>query len=244
MNRDDAPIIGMPAQMDPGSDQQYLSRQYSDAIAASGGAPLIIPLIETNAFIRHLINNLDGVLLTGSHSDLDPDLYEKERLDVCGPTQPLRDQLDFLLLEEAIKRKMPILAICYGIQVLNVFLGGSLVQDISTIIKTPIQHNGSEFKRSGSHEIEITPGSVLEEMAGGLNATVNSTHHQAIERLGHGLEAIAHAPDGVIEAVINTGNEHWILGVQWHPEKTFRQDEFSRKIFDQFLARCRAVRGD
>jgi putative glutamine amidotransferase len=233
----------MPAQMDPDDDKQYLSRHYPDAISASGGLPVMIPLLASPEIVRDLAERLDGILLTGNHSDLDPALYGAPRLNACGPTQPLRDAADFFLLETAMKREIPILAICFGIQSLNAFLGGTLIQDIGTAINTSIRHSDPDSKGFPSHKIRISSGSVLEQLAGGLDSAVNSTHHQSIERLGMGLEAIAYAPDGVVESVSGTNQRHWILGVQWHPEKSFGCDEFSRNLFSYFLARCRAVRG-
>jgi putative glutamine amidotransferase len=235
------PVIGMPAQMDPGSDQQYLSRNYSDAVAFGGGVPVVFPLIAAAKPAEKIAGVLDGILLTGSHSDVEPALYHQSRSNGCGPAQPLRDQMDFLLLEAAFRRKIPVLAICFGIQSLNVFLGGSLVQDIYAAINTPIQHSRLNPNDCPSHEITISPGSLLEEIAGAGKFTVNSTHHQAVERLGRGLEAVAHAGDGVIESVSGTNKDHWILGVQWHPEKSYDHDGFSRRIFHHFLARCGAV---
>ena len=128
-------------------------------------------------------------------------------------------------------------------QSLNVFFGGSLIQDIPTTIDTPIQHSKGQSKSPPSHEIAISSGSVLEPIAGGLDAVVNSTHHQAVERPGEELDVIAYAPDGVIESVFSTSQNHWMLGIQWHPETSFACDNFSRKIFADFLAHCRAVRG-
>jgi putative glutamine amidotransferase len=233
----------MPAQMDPNDEKQYLSRHYPDAVTAAGGLPIIIPLISAPQSVHPLADRVDGILLTGNHSDLDPALYGTGRLDACGPTEPFRDRMDFFLLETAMSRKIPILAICFGMQSLNVFLGGSLVQDIPTAIGSSIRHSNPESKGSPCHPILISSGSVLEEIAGGLDAMVNSTHHQAIERPGSGLKAIARAPDGVIESVFGTDQSHWILGVQWHPEKSFGCNTFSRNLFEYFLARCRAVRG-
>jgi putative glutamine amidotransferase len=243
MNSGNAPWIGMPAQLDPKDDEQYLSRRYSDAIVAAGGLPVMLPLLSAAESIRPLAENLDGILLTGNDSDLDPALYRAFRLDACGPTQPLRDRMDFFLLETAMKCRIPILGICFGIQSLNVFLGGTLIQDIATEIRTPIRHSSPETKGAAIHKIRIEPGSILEKLAGGLEATVNSTHHQSIAQPGLGLEVIACAPDGVIESVVGKNENHWILGVQWHPEKSFGNDGFSRNLFEHFLARCRAVRG-
>ncbi len=244
MNRNRPPIlIGMPIQLDPGTDNQYLSRCYSDSVAASGGVPIMIPLLECAEGLNVIIDRLSGILLTGSNSDLDPALYGESRTEGCGPTQPLRDRMDFFLLEAAFKRQLPVLAICFGIQSLNVFLGGSLVQDIPSCLGSPIKHSNPGLEHGSSHEIEISAGSVLEPIAGGTKAAVNSTHHQAVKHPGRGLEVIARAPDNVIESVFYPDPNHWVLGVQWHPEKSFARDEFSRKMFELFLARCRAARG-
>ena len=150
--------------------------------------------------------------------------------------------MDMLLLETAFRRRIPVLAICFGIQSLNVFCGGSLIQDIPTSVNTSIRHSNPESRDAPVHSIHIRSGSVLEEIAGGTEIVVNSTHHQAIERSGKNLDIIARAPDGVIESVAGMSRKHWILGVQWHPEKSFSGDDFSRRLFEFFLARCRAVR--
>jgi putative glutamine amidotransferase len=236
-----APWIGMPAQMDPDDEKQYLSRKYADAVAAAGGLPLMIPLLGEAGCMDPLADCLDGLLLTGNDSDLDPSLYGASRQSACGPAQTLRDRTDFSLLKMALKRKIPILAICFGAQSLNVFLGGSLIQDIPTMVGGSIRHSNREPEGIPYHKIQISSGSVLEQLAGGVEAMVNSTHHQAVDRLGHGLKAIARAPDDVIESIFGTEPQQWILGVQWHPEKSFRSDNFSRKLFEHFLARCGAV---
>ncbi len=233
----------MPAQLDPNDEKQYLSRHYSDAVALAGGLPITLPPLAEPESVRPLIENLDGLLLTGNSSDLDPSLYGAPRLSVCGPVQPLRDHMDFFLLDAAMKCEIPILAICFGVQALNVFLGGSLIQDIPTSVGKSIRHSNPESNGVPCHKIRISPGSILEKLAGGDEAMVNSTHHQAVDRPGQGLEVIAHAPDGVVESVFGTQRRQWILGVQWHPEKSFGCDDFSRKLFEHFLARCRAVRG-
>jgi putative glutamine amidotransferase len=233
----------MPTQLDPGTDNQYLSRRYSEAIVASGGVPILIPLLENSKVAATIIDKLGGILLTGNDSDLDPALYGETRMKACGPTQPLRDRMDFYLLETAFERKLPVLAICFGIQSLNAFLGGSLIQDIPSCLGTRIRHSDRDSKECPSHEIEISAGSILEQIAGGLKTVVNSTHHQAVKCPGRGLEVIAVAPDKVVESVSYSDPQHWVLGIQWHPEKSFAGDEFSRRIFESFLARCRAARG-
>ena len=236
---DAPPVIGLPSRMDPGADNQYLSRQYADAILGAGGIPVIIPLLEKPSVIRGLTDTLDGVLLTGSSSDVDPRKYGADREPQCGPVQPLRDETDFQLLDIALSTRKPVLGICFGMQSLNVFMGGTLIQDIGSRVGTTIVHDNPGTEGRPAHGIEISPGSVLQELAGGLNADVNSTHHQAIDRVAPGLHVIARASDGVVESVINADSDRWILGVQWHPEKSYRYDLLSKRIFELFMSRCR-----
>ncbi len=237
-----APVIGLPARMDNGKDTQYLSRHYTDAVLASGGMPIVIPLVEPPEALRSLAENLDGIVLTGSKSDVDPACYAAPREAACGPAQPLRDKTDFLLLQVAREQRIPVLAICFGVQSLNVFAGGSLIQDIATHVATRIRHSNPRSGGKPVHTVDISAGSVLEELAGGAAAGVNSTHHQALDRIGSSLEVIAKAPDGIVEAVTGKESSHWILGVQWHPEKSFAYDGFSRRIFERFISECRIRR--
>ena len=225
--------------MDNGKDSQYLSRHYGDAVAGSGGIPVILPLLEEPALLAGLVGTLDGVVLTGSSSDVDPARYGATKSPECGPVQQLRDRTDFFLLEQAFAHRLPVLAICYGLQSLNVFLGGTLVQDIPTCIQTDIKHSRPRTGGRPAHDVRLSPDSILERLAGNRVAQVNSTHHQAVDRLGKGLEVIAEAADGVVEGVRGTSDSSWILGVQWHPEKSYSLDAFSQKIFHHFLAQCR-----
>jgi putative glutamine amidotransferase len=229
----------MPARMDPGTDSQYLSRQYADAVAAAGGVPLIFPLLDEPAHLLKAVEQVDGILLTGSASDIDPKRYGANRETGCGPTQPLRDETDFTMLEVAFEKKIPVFGICFGMQSVNVFLGGSLIQDIPSSIQTNILHDNPGSEGQPSHEVLIDQGSILESLAGGNRALVNSTHHQAVERIGSGLVPIARAPDGIVEAVVAEREDHFVLAVQWHPEKSFGYDPFSKGLFDLFLSRCR-----
>jgi putative glutamine amidotransferase len=235
-----APLIALPAELEAKGRGQSLSRCYSDAVLASGGFPIIVPILECPSAARQLAEKIDGLILTGSRSDVDPARYSATPDQCCGPIHPLRDETDFTLLESALRKKIPVLGICFGMQSLNVFMGGTLIQDIAFFSAGSIKHDCPESAGRPSHEIEIAPASVLEKMAGGNRATVNSTHHQAVDRPGHGLNVIAQAPDGVIESVISTSDEPWILGVQWHPEKSYGYDCLSKNLFDTFVAQCRA----
>ncbi len=235
-----SPVIGMPVRMDPGTERQYLSRFYPDAVAAAGGVPLLLPLLRDPGHLGAAAGAFDGILLTGNNADVDPARYGAAREAACGPLQPLRDQTDFALLEAARRARIPVLAICYGIQSLNVFMGGSLIQDIPSYIGGAVRH--SQPRARYAHSVDFASGSLLNQLAEAGGARVNSTHHQALERVGDGLEVIARAPDGVVEAVAGTQTEQWILGVQWHPEKSLEHDELSRRIFGAFLEQCRRRR--
>jgi putative glutamine amidotransferase len=213
----------------------YLKRYYTDALYESGAAPILVPLIPDDDYITDLVEHCHGVVLSGSDSDVDPNLYGQ------GPHPKLchviweRDDVDRFLLEAAERRGLPVLAICYGMQRLNVFRGGSLIQDIESQIEKAIKHEqGLPYDRL-SHKITIREGTILAELKRGTTAWVNSHHHQAVDRMGDGLEPIAWAEDGIIEAVINTASSQFMLGVQWHPEACYGTDEFSQVIFHRFV---------
>jgi putative glutamine amidotransferase len=213
----------------------YLRRFYAEAVEAAGGAPVYIPLIPDREYLSTLSDRLDGLLLSGSNSDCDPALYGEEPHPKLGSVCPERDETDLLLVELAEARAMPVLAICFGMQSLNVARGGSLVQDIETQIENPIKHEQGAPADRPSHAIELEPESMLAELAGKARVRVNSSHHQAIKRVGRNLKVTARAADGVIEAVEDTRAGRFALGVQWHPEIGWERDRFSQAIFKLFL---------
>lgn len=231
------PLIGISTRLDYEKNIFYLNRDYGEAVYHAGGAPVYIPLVPEADFVESLISDLDGVLLSGSKSDVDPVRYDQAPHIKLGSVVYERDETDNLLLRACEARKIPVLAICYGLQALNVYRGGTLLQDLESLVETPIQHQQQGPYDRASHNIELRDESLLAILAGGIGARVNSHHHQGIDRLGRDLEIIAQAADGVIEAVINTRPDHFILGVQWHPEAGWRNDQFSQAIFKHFIAR-------
>ncbi len=222
--------------MDVGGDRFYLRKQYSEAIAHAGGSPLLIPLIPDKAFADELTTHLDGIVLSGSNSDVDPNRYKQEPHPKIGSVLTRRDQTDWLLLEGVFKKKKPLLAICFGIQILNVYLGGTLWQDIPSQVKDAVKHDQSSSEDYHSHSLRIKPGSLLDSLAGVQKIKVNSYHHQAIRELSPKLISVASSPDGIVEAVeLRTGRQ-FLLGVQWHPEIGWETDDLSQKIFRCFVA--------
>ncbi len=221
----------------------YLGRDYSEALESAGAIPLHIPLIPNREYIRETVENLDGILLPGSDSDVDPSYYGEDPHPKLGRVVPEKDETDLLVLEEAERLQLPVLAICFGMQSLNVSRGGSLIQDISSQVPNPIKHEqGSPLARN-SHLITLASKGLLRAIAGKTiseKVKVNSHHHQAIDNVGRDLSASAWANDGVIEGIEDMRNGRFVLGVQWHPELSWVTDSFSRSIFESFVGRCAA----
>lgn len=239
MRDERAPLIGITMRYEAESERFYLARMYSEAVQAAGGLPVHIPLIPRAEYLNALISNLDGVLLPGSASDVDPRLYGHEPHGKLGSVHSLRDATDQIILEAVERIEMPLLAICYGMQALNVWRGGALIQDIASEEPAAIKHEQGAPRDRRSHKIRLATGSRLTGYAGEREVFVNSHHHQALKTIGRGLRAVAWANDGLIEAVEGMRQEHWVIGVQWHPEIAWEEDDFSRTLFAKFAAAAR-----
>lgn len=241
------PRIGITMRLEIETRRFYLGRDYSEALEAAGAIPLHIPLIPNREYIRETVESLDGILLPGSDSDIDPSYFGEDPHAKLGRVVPEKDETDLMVLEEAERLQMPVLAICFGMQSLNVSRGGSLIQDIASQVSNPIKHEqGSPLARN-SHLITVASTGLLRAFAGkgvAEKVKVNSHHHQAIKRVGRDLSASAWANDGVIEGIEDTRNGRFVLGVQWHPELSWATDGFSRSIFDSFVERCAAKVGN
>lgn len=220
-----------------GSDAAYNQRslpQYIAALEAAGTLPIVVPLNGPQDHVARLLAGVQGVLLPGSGFDVDPERYGEARIPECGAADPARTAVDELLLQDGFNLRKPILAICHGTQNLNVWLNGSLIQDL----KTSVNH------RPGREVVEAHPVRIAKESRlGGLLAPgerleimVNSSHHQAVRVPGDKLLVSAVSPeDGVIEAVELDAAHHFVVGVQWHPERTYTQMHSSRAIFAAFV---------
>lgn len=226
------------------TDRFYLGRDYSEVLEACGAIPLHLSLIPKQEYISEALSGLDGVLLPGSNTDIDPHYYGEDPHHRLGTVIPIKDETDRLVLEEVERRNMPLMAICYGMQALNVFRGGSLIQDIESQLEGTIKHEQGAPATRNSHKIKLAEGSILSELDAFTSSNgdmrVNSSHHQAIGRVGDKLEAIAWASDGVIECIKDVRDHRFAIGVQWHPELTAGHDKFSREIFELFVDHCRA----
>lgn len=217
----------------------YLGRDYSEAVEAAGGIPLHISLIPKPDYISTVLDDLDGILLPGSDSDVDPLRYGSEPHPKLGTVVHIKDETDLLVLAEIENRKMPLLAICFGMQVLNVFRGGTLIQDIASQLPEAIKHEQGAPRDRPSHSIKLADGSGLETLAAGTSALVNSHHHQALDKVGRNLVETAWASDGLIEAVEDPRDDRFVVGVQWHPELGWKGDALSEALFERFIDACR-----
>jgi putative glutamine amidotransferase len=215
---------------------------YVQAVERAGAQPVEVSLGLPREELKKLANSLDAVVLTGSPADVDPSIYHADCNPKTAAADHDREQTDFTLLEHAFAEHKPVLAICYGLQSLNVFLGGSLLQhisanDASSEIKTDIPHPTSEqTDKNFRHSVQIDPGTRIAQLAQAIEAQVNSSHHQAIREHGRGLRVVARAPDGVIEAVEWTGDSNWVTGVQWHPERMADAESLAGSLFRDLVA--------
>jgi putative glutamine amidotransferase len=226
--------IPHPHSQKPEYNQRALP-QYLCAIEMSGGEPVPIDLALSNSEITRIAMTCDGVLLPGSPADVDPEKYGAVRDPETAVADPQRDNADELLLQDAYNMRKPVLGICYGVQTLNVWRTGTLVQHVEN------HSQGRAVQRA--HIVEVEPDSLLANILSPVweaeEGWVNSSHHQAIENSGDGLRIVARSDDGVIEAVESTSHDHFVLGIQWHPERTFDEEPSSRAIFERFLEAAR-----
>lgn len=230
------PRIGIPMRIELATDRFYLSRHYSEAVEAAGGAPVHISLIPKPDYINAVVAGLDGVLLPGSDSDVDPLRYGQQPHPKLGAVHPLKDETDLLLIDAAERKQIPVFAICFGMQVLNVSRGGTLIQDIESVVQDAIKHEQGAPRDRASHRINLTEDTRLAQLAGAETLAVNSHHHQAIETLGADLVATAWSIDGIIEALEDPRSDRFLVAVQWHPELGWKRDPVSRRLFEAFVA--------
>ena len=223
------------------TDQAYNQRslqQYLAALHAAGATPIVVPLHERQDRVAKVLAGVQGILLPGSGFDVDPQRYGEDPIPECGEADPGRAAVDELLLQDAFNLHKPILGICAGAQAVNVWCNGSLVQDL----KTPVNHQpGREVVEA--HPIRVEYGSRLAQLLwhDEQEEQVNSSHHQAIRNPGDNLLVSAVSPgDGVIEAVELDSADHFVLAVQWHPERTYTQRALSRAIFAAFVREAEA----
>lgn len=240
------PRVGVPwrTAAEESANRRAKIDKYIQAVERAGGVPVLLSLLSGSDYLKREAENLDAVLLSGSPADIEPSHYGARRHRATEDADPARERTDFALLEHAFASGKPVLAICYGIQSLNVFLGGTLVQDIPSELGNKVCHSPRHDELPGRgeapdamHGVSLEPGRVL-TLSRAAQADVNSSHHQSVLRPGRGLLITARAADGVVEAVEWEDRSNWVVGVQWHPER-MPGDALAEALFRDLVSAAR-----
>lgn len=234
------PLIGIPCRPDvtggiyPGRPINVQNDSYINAVIRAGGLPVLMPLQVQGELLEELFQRLDGLIFSGG-GDIDPACYgETPQVDILDEINPLRDELEIRLMQMATERGKPFLAICRGIQVMNVANGGSLWQDVALQKPQAIRHNyfrtDTRPRDYLAHEVMLEPGSLLSQILEADRLPVNSLHHQGVKQIAPGLQAMGYAADGLVE-VLEVPDHPFGLGVQWHPEELTEVQSEARQLF-------------
>ena len=240
------PIIGVTPDFNAGDRKEwggreptyFLRARYIRAIEELGGIPLVLPLVADRTARRRLLQQLDGLLLTGSGPDLPPSLYGERQRYPFGTVSDRRASCELDFVHLARRADLPLLGICGGMQTINVACGGSLFQDIASQVTKPLQHRQRTHATNLSHSVTVTPGSLLRRIVRSASMRVNSSHHQSVKAVAPSLIASAVATDGIVEAIESPAHR-FFLGIQWHPEFLFEQHPLHRRLFEAFLRAAR-----
>ncbi len=234
------PLIGVTTSITvrKSPERAYVNSAYLAAVQEAGGVPVPIPPQLDAGAMDELLARCDGFLLTGG-GDVDPAIFNEPPHPSLSEVAPARDRLEIALVRHAVAAGRPLLAVCRGIQVLNVALGGSLFQDVAGEPGTEIQHQQEKDGKprdEPTHSVEVLAGSHLARVLGATELSVNSMHHQAVKAPGRGLVPVAFAPDMIIEGMELDDPDRFVLGVQWHPEELTRKDPAARALFSAFVS--------
>lgn len=232
------PIIGIFMQID-NDGKHMLMPQYITAVQGSGGFPILLPYTTSDEDVERYVSMCDGFIYTGGY-DIDPKHYNEPRDEMCGEHEPYRDDIELRSFGPIFESGKPILGICRGEQLINVALGGTLYQDIPSQLGEKFPHRQAEPPLSPSHSVRVLPDTPLYELVGRDEIVANSFHHQSVKKLGEGLEVMAYAEDGIIEAFRHKSHP-FLWAFQWHPERLYHIDGDAVKIFDKFIsaAKCK-----
>lgn len=230
------PLIGVTPARDKSKQKLTIHQDYMDALIRAGGTPVLLPLLSDEQRLNVLLSRLDGLLLSGG-VDVEPSRYGEGKTPFCGETDAERDETEFFLCREFIRRDVPVLAICRGVQVMNAALGGTLYQDIASQLPRALTHPRNDLPGEKVHEMRVKKGTLLFSILQNDLIGVNSRHHQAVKEIAPGLTANAAAPDGLIEGLEMPG-KRFVLGVQWHPETLSARHREAQAIFNAFVKAC------
>ena len=236
------PKIGIPASLSTFAETGYVYQRagapYVQALVMAGAIPMIVPVVSDSEMVDEVLALVDGVVLQGG-ADICPHLYGQEKHPSVQLDNDITDNFEIALCRRCVDRRKPLLAICRGMQILNVALGGTLIQDIPSCVNTSTLHRQSAPREAPTHAIRVNPVSRIGRILGSQKLTVNSFHHQAIDRLGEGLRATARSEDGIIEG-LETENEGFVIGVQFHPEETMHSVPLTAQLFKALVDAARS----
>ena len=237
------PVVGVTPDVETDGDvsRYVVKAAYTEAILRAGGLPMVLPCTSDASVVDAYLDRVSGVLVTGGAFDVPPEAYGEVPREGLGPVKPARTAFETQVLHGALRRKMPLLGVCGGMQLLNVVLGGTLYQDLRRDLPGAKDHEQRHDRGQPSHPVDVRDGSTLAEVLGRGQLMVNSTHHQAISRLATSLKVSASAPDGVVEAVECTDHP-FALGVQWHPELLIQAMPLQLGLYRALVQKAREAR--
>lgn len=233
------PVIGLIPLYDDAKESYWMLPGYMKVLEQCGALPIMLPLTGDKAVLEQAFSMCDGLLLTGGH-DVGPYIYGKEPTKECGIPCRLRDEMESILFDMAFKSDKPVLGICRGLQFMNAYLGGDLYQDLPTEYECKVEHHMTPPYDRTAHKVEVFEGTMLADVIGAGLHEVNSYHHQAIKCLAEPLESMALSEDGLIEAVC-VKNKKFMMGVQWHPEFSYKVNADSVNIVQAFVDSCISI---
>ncbi|MDO5021871.1 MAG: gamma-glutamyl-gamma-aminobutyrate hydrolase family protein [Eubacteriales bacterium] len=231
------PIIGLCADWDVEKQRPELTNSYVEAVTMAGGTPIILPLVKSDATRLEMLDALDGIVFTGG-DDLESARFNQPQHKKSDKPNLMRDEQEYFLMNNVIKRRMPALCICRGMQLLNCFLGGDMYQDIEEMLDTNIDHAQFKISNGFIHYVDTVKDSRLYNIVNKERLNVNSRHHQAVKNISPKLRANAISQDGIVEG-LEFIEDMPILALQWHPESLVLRDESSRKIFAWLIDTCK-----
>jgi putative glutamine amidotransferase len=235
------PIVAVTATTEVirGISRVRVNQAYTDALLGAGLVPLVVPPTEQHGVAERVLELVDGLVLTGGE-DIAPDRYGAAAHPTVVDVQPQRDAIELALAQAARDRGIPTLAICRGVQLVNVALGGTLVQDIPSLLPSAMAHDRSDARFERVHEVRLSPSSRLARALGVDVLRTNSSHHQSIDRVAPGICVTGRTNDGVVEGIEYDDDRWWMLGVQWHPEELIETPEpWDRALFAAFASRLK-----
>jgi len=217
----------------------YLKRSYHRAVAVSGGVPILLANTIDKLLIKEYLKNIDGLLISGGE-DMDPKYFRQKPHKSISPSPSERDIFELNIIKYAMKKKIPILGICRGLQVINIALGGALYQDLSCMPQKTLRHSDPKETDKVFHKVIVVKGTLLHKIIGKHAIEVNSSHHQTISEIGEDLKVAAFSSDGIIEG-LEYPNYGFLLAVQWHPEAILRRNH-SKRLFEAFILAAKSIK--